>query len=284
MRLILIFCSLLISFCGNTQNQIAVYFDSNQFELNSVAKAKLDSLFTSSKDIEITKIQGFCDNLDSNQHNYLLSISRAKTIENFAKNQKIYFSKAFEIKGFGEQFKQEQLTHKNRKAILYFTRKIVLPSGKSRPVEFSSFETNENSDFDIEETKNKLLDNIKKAKKGEIIIFENLNFYINSEKLIPKSQPLVTHLLQILNENPQIVVEIRGHICCNPNPNNITLSSRRAKFLFDFLIKNGIKTGRLAYKGFGSSSPIHQLPEKNAYEEQSNRRIELVIISNNYKF
>lgn len=266
------------------ENQIAVYFDSNQFELNSVAKARLDSLFTNLKNIEITKIYGFCDNLDSNQHNDFLSLSRAKTIENFAKNQKISLSKTIEIKGFGEQFKQEQLTHKNRKAILYFTRKIVLPSGKSRPVEFSSFETNENTDFDIEETKNKLLDNIKKAKKGEIIIFENLNFYINSEKLIPKSQPLVTHLLQILNENPQIVVEIRGHICCNPNPNNITLSSRRAKFLFDFLIKNGIKTGRLAYKGFGSSSPIYQLPEKNAYEEQSNRRIELVIISNNYKF
>lgn len=280
---ILIILFLFISFSINAQHQIVVYFDSNQFQLNPIAKAKLDSLFINTKNIEITKIHGFCDNLDSNNHNQLLSLSRAKEVQNYANSQQITFAKTIEIKGFGEQFQLNKTASKNRKAIIYFIKKRIFSNNKPKPAEYSNFESNEIIEFDVEESKKSLTDKIINGKKEEVIVFQDLHFYLNSEKLIPQSQPLLAHLLQILTDNPKFVIGIRGHICCNPDANNITLSSRRAKYIFDYLIKNGIKTNKLAYKGYGSSQPIYKLPEKNAAEEQANRRIELVIISNNYK-
>jgi outer membrane protein OmpA-like peptidoglycan-associated protein len=46
-----------------------------------------------------------------------------------------------------------------------------------------------------------------------------------------------------------------------------------------FLIKNGINKNRMTFKGYGTSRPIHPIPEKNAQEEEDNRRVEIMILS-----
>ena len=278
MKRILLFL-LLNSLIGRAQNTIEVYFDFNKSDLNAAAKFKLDSLLSGQNQIQIAKIYGYTDKIDNTKYNDSLSVKRAQKVFDYFKESQVSFSKIMEIKGFGENFKQSELQNKNRKAVVFYNQKPKPTIKKGKVSEISNFfpEDTEDYVFNSDEEK-KLEDKFSKAQKEDIIILENLEFELNSEKLVKQSQPILLYLLTILQKEPKLKFEIYGHICCNPNPNDITLSSRRAKYLFDFLIKNGISTSRLGYKGFGSSKPLFSIPEKNHKEEQSNRRVEIVIV------
>ena len=121
------------------------------------------------------------------------------------------------------------------------------------------------------------------SKVGETIIIENINFYLNNEKLMNESMPILYDLLRVLQNQPKLVVEIQGHVCCNPNLEDklsLKLSKKRAKTIMKFLISSGISKQRLSYDGFGSSKPIYKIPEKTYKEEIANRRVEIMVIEN----
>lgn len=88
----------------------------------------------------------------------------------------------------------------------------------------------------------------------------------------------MAELLQVLIENPKLKIEIHGHICCQPNEPNELISRARAEAVYYYLIKNGINRDRLQYKSFGSSQPIYPIPEKNDFERDENRRVEILIL------
>jgi flagellar motor protein MotB len=50
----------------------------------------------------------------------------------------------------------------------------------------------------------------------------------------------------------------------------------RAKFVYDYLIENGIEKERLSYKGYAHTRP-KILVENTPEEEQINRRVEIKI-------
>ena len=54
----------------------------------------------------------------------------------------------------------------------------------------------------------------------------------------------------------------------------------RALAVYNYLINNRINKNRLSYKSFGSSKPIHIIPENNEDERNENRRVEIQIIAN----
>ena len=95
-----------------------------------------------------------------------------------------------------------------------------------------------------------------------------------------QSLPLLDELLDIMLNNPKLVIEIHGHICCNPNPNETKLSYRRALIIFKYLNNYGVDLSRLAFRGYGSNDPIYRLPEKNEKERAANRRVEILIVEN----
>ena len=43
---------------------------------------------------------------------------------------------------------------------------------------------------------------------------------------------------------------------------------------------NDIDDERLMYKSFGSTQPLHKIPEKNEKERNENRRVEILILEN----
>jgi flagellar motor protein MotB len=86
-------------------------------------------------------------------------------------------------------------------------------------------------------------------------------------------------LLLVLQRNPQMKIEIHGHLCCMP-VDRTDLSTQRAKAIYNFLIQNEIDKSRLSYKGFGSTQPIYPLPEKSEEERAANRRVEILIVEN----
>ena len=85
--LLILLCPKIIS----AQQKLEIYFDFNKFELNVDAKSKLDSLLINNKNIEILKVEGFCDSIDSNKYNKILSGKRAQSVLNYFKNNNIPF-------------------------------------------------------------------------------------------------------------------------------------------------------------------------------------------------
>jgi outer membrane protein OmpA-like peptidoglycan-associated protein len=65
-------------------------------------------------------------------------------------------------------------------------------------------------------------------------------------------------LVEYLIENPNVKVEIGGHTDSrNEADVNLELSTRRAKVVYDYVIKQGIKADRLTYKGYGETQLIN---------------------------
>uniref|UniRef100_UPI002FDD8C51 OmpA family protein n=1 Tax=Flavobacterium sp. TaxID=239 RepID=UPI002FDD8C51 len=117
------------------------------------------------------------------------------------------------------------------------------------------------------------------AQPGEKLKIDNLNFIVNTFAVVPESRGKMYELLLVLQNNPQLKIEIHGHLCCMPT-DRLDLSTQRAKAIYNFLVANQIYPARLSYKGFGSTQPIYPLPEKNEAERAANRRVEILIVAN----
>ncbi len=80
-----------------------------------------------------------------------------------------------------------------------------------------------------------------------------------------------------MNSNISIKIEVGGHTDNKGKPAyNLDLSQKRAKAVYDFLVKKGVVAARLKFKGFGDTVPI----STNDTEEGRalNRRTEMKIV------
>ena len=262
----------------SAQDKLVLFFDFNQDIINEKSQQDFCKWLEHSKDKEILKIQGFCDSIDSNSYNKELSFRRANNVLALLEFNKVSLSEKLELYGLGEDFEQLKNQSDNRKVLVYYQDKISI--NKKTDNENLVFEKDQVKEVPVNETKNNisLIEKVNNAKIGDLIKLENLNFYFNSERIITESEPILSDLLQVLKMNPQLKIYVYGHICCNNNPNDVKLSYRRSKFVFDYLIRNGIATSRLGHRGFGSSRPIYALPEKNEAERIANRRVEILVV------
>lgn len=117
------------------------------------------------------------------------------------------------------------------------------------------------------------------GKIGDKITLENLNFIGGSAKLLEESKPILEELLKVMKDNPNLKIQVQGHICCYQDKWH-QISSARAEFVYDYLKKNGIKKQRISYKDFGGSTPLYPMPEENDMQREKNRRVEIEIIEN----
>ena len=85
---------------------------------------------------------------------------------------------------------------------------------------------------------------------------------------------------KMMQNNPNVKIDIQGHLCCQFTNRMKHVSTDRALAVYDFLVKNKIKSNRLKYKGYGVKKPIHPIPEKSPTQEAENRRVEIKILQN----
>ncbi len=112
---------------------------------------------------------------------------------------------------------------------------------------------------------------------GKTIRLKNLYFEFDKEELMPRSFVELNKLLNILRENPQMVIEIVGHTDnYGEDGYNLDLSRRRSKSVVNFLLENKIAASRLRYHGEGERQPM----ATNMTDEgrAQNRRVEFVVV------
>lgn len=236
------------------QQEFVLYFDFNKDTPNDQSIIRFDQWVTKNKEIVITKIEGYCDSIDSKEYNKKLAERRIASVQNLLENRAVKMKEDLVREAFGKEFKQSQKQADNRKVILFYTA-----LAKPIPSELS--------------------DKIAKAKVGESIKLPNIYFFNNEARILPKSAPSLTELLGVLNENPTLKIEIQGHICCQTVFDVNDVSRSRAKAIYTYLIANNIDENRMSFKGYGSSKPVHPIPEKSALEEEENRRVEIMIVA-----
>ncbi|RWW92163.1 OmpA family protein [Flavobacterium cerinum] len=117
------------------------------------------------------------------------------------------------------------------------------------------------------------------GKVGDKITLQNLNFERGGHELRLKSEPVLKELLKIMEDHPDLKIQIQGHICCLNDDSN-EVSSARAELVHNYLRDNCIDEERISYKDFGGTKPIYPMPEKNKKQREKNRRVEIEIIEN----
>ncbi|MDI3479647.1 MAG: hypothetical protein PWQ14_793, partial [Rikenellaceae bacterium] len=121
---------------------------------------------------------------------------------------------------------------------------------------------------------------LKPIKIGQSIVLRNIFFDFDKATIRPESKTELENLIKLMNDNPNIKIEISGHTDNVGSASyNQKLSESRAKAVVDYLIEHGIERSRLSYMGYGFEKPI----ASNDTEEgrQLNRRVEFKIIEAN---
>lgn len=85
----------------------------------------------------------------------------------------------------------------------------------------------------------------------------NIFFKFGSWELSPDSEDGLNALIKLLNDNPNITIEMAAHTdMVGNNEANQELSLKRAKSVVDYLIKHGIEQERLTPVGYGEEKPV----------------------------
>lgn len=278
----------------NAQQSFSIYFDSNKSEVNSKELSRLNLWIFNHRDAKIVGIMGFCDEDGAALFNDTLSKKRMNCVVNLIKD-KINLRKDYTSRSFGELHFLSQIKSENRKVTLYFIEEkdlareneilgiaeiepIVLPKSRIKYPEKLVFD-NPNGTKTTYQLNGTFMQSLNDAKVGETIKIENLNFQINTYIVLPESKGKLYELLVVLDNNPNLKIEIQGHLCCMPI-DRLDLSTQRAKAINNFLIANGIDKNRLTFRGYGSTKPLFPLPEKDEKQRIANRRVEIMIVAN----
>ena len=85
----------------------------------------------------------------------------------------------------------------------------------------------------------------------------NIFFKFGSWELTPDSEDGLSALVKLLNDNPNITIEMAAHTdMIGNNAANQELSLKRAQSVVNYLIKHGIEKERLTPVGYGEEKPV----------------------------
>ena len=88
------------------------------------------------------------------------------------------------------------------------------------------------------------------------ILIENIFYDFDRATLRPESETSLNELVKMLDDNPNVSIELAAHTDYKGKDQyNLRLSERRAQSVVDYLIKAGIDPRRLQPKGYGESQP-----------------------------
>ncbi len=259
-----------ISHSGWAQStpSVHVYFATAKWELSSFAKATLDSLTDSLDVADRIELHGHCDAVGENAYNEQLSAKRVQAVNRYLLSI-----------GWEQQDIKVVQAHGENLPL----NKNLSPEERSlnRRVEIKIIHTAINKGQSLTE---KLADSTVTA--GSNIVLRNINFVGGMRHFLPESMPMLEELLDAMITHPNLVIEVQGHICCQPDEReglnletaNYTLSADRARAVREYLVLKGIAQHRVSSKGFGHSLPLYPYPERSEAERIANRRVEIKII------
>lgn len=247
---------------------LSVYFDTDKSALRPVDKIRIDSLLAlyDIGMIQSINLIGLADHRGSADYNLRLSDRRANSVGHYIKNVLPSQEDNIHQSAMGELENSTEL-YSNRRVDIIIDHEIptIRLDGTFTPKKIP----------------------VASLAVGNVLSIEGLNFHDRRSVLLPKSIPHLKDLEKVLKQHRNIEIEIQGHVCCpdhqknggdgfNKDTNESNLSLTRAKNIYDYLVRKGIKASRLKYKGLGATNPL-VYPEETEKDRMKNRRVELLV-------
>lgn len=118
---------------------------------------------------------------------------------------------------------------------------------------------------------------------GKPIILKDIYYDFDKATLRPQSFIVLDTIVSIMEDNPNIIIEMSAHTDSKGKDDyNMKLSQRRAQSCVDYLVSKGIPMTRMIAKGYGKTRPIapNTLPngKDNPEGRQLNRRTEFKVL------
>lgn len=115
------------------------------------------------------------------------------------------------------------------------------------------------------------------------IVLNNIYYDLDKANIRPDAALVLDSLVLIMNDNPEIFIELGSHTDARAeDAYNMDLSQRRAKSAVDYIIQHGIAAERIVAKGYGESKLI--IANATTEEQhQRNRRTEFKVLKYNPK-
>ncbi|MBP5376791.1 MAG: OmpA family protein [Bacteroidaceae bacterium] len=116
------------------------------------------------------------------------------------------------------------------------------------------------------------------------VLIDNIFYEFDKADLTPESTAALDQLVAMMNQNPNITIELSAH--CDYRGNdayNERLSQRRAESVVNYMIAHGIKTERMTPKGYGESRPkvvTKKMTEKYPWLAEGDTLTEAFILKN----
>lgn len=115
------------------------------------------------------------------------------------------------------------------------------------------------------------------------VLVRNVFYEFDSAVLTPESTQALDSLVALLEENPNITIELGSH--CDyrgPEEYNVGLSQRRAESVVNYLIEHGIAKDRLSPVGYGENRPkvvTRKIAEQNPFLQEGDTLSEQFILT-----
>lgn len=127
---------------------------------------------------------------------------------------------------------------------------------------------------------------MEKVEVNKTYSIENIYYDYDKFNIREDAAEELDKFVQVLNDNPQIKVELGSHTDSRgSNQYNEKLSQQRAESAVQYLISKGISPARITAKGYGESQPIatNENPDgsDNPEGRQENRRTEFKVLEYN---
>jgi OOP family OmpA-OmpF porin len=114
---------------------------------------------------------------------------------------------------------------------------------------------------------------------GQVMRLNNLIFEVGKSRIDPESFGELDILVNMMNENPTMVIQLEGHTDYLGNTKeNLKLSQERVESVKGYLAGKGIAKARLKTKAFGGLQPLSRDNTPEAH--RLNRRVEVRILAN----
>jgi len=237
-----------------------VFFNTDKHTLTSEEFQKLLDFIkeTESVAIERMSIVGFCDDRGSIDYNQKLSNKRANAIRDIIANYRNADTKPQVItngKGEVALTTQEQALFDELRSL---NRKVTIVIAPKQLIAGSFFGED--------------------LRTGDLINLENLNFKRGLRYLTEDSKKELKELADYLAKRTDIFFTINGHVCCTENGKDsrdketgkTNLSVVRAKYIRDYLVKNGVDASRVRYQGLAGQYNL-------GGKDSKDRRVEMLV-------
>ncbi|WP_306641173.1 OmpA family protein [Sanyastnella coralliicola] len=121
-----------------------------------------------------------------------------------------------------------------------------------------------------------------KYEEGTVVRLDNIYYDYNKSEIRDDARRDLDRLVQIMNENPNMKIELSSHTDARGTDSyNLRLSDRRAKAAVNYLVSKGIDKKRMTAKGYGETKLLNDCGndvECTEREHQLNRRTEFKIL------